>query len=75
MNPDGNLVAHATGEVELEGSVLVLKRIHVRMELHAPAAQREVAERAHGIYAESCPVYRSVKAAIAVTTQLDFCAT
>lgn len=72
MNPDGQLVAYATGEVELEGSVLVLKRIHVRMELRAPQAQREVAERAHAVYADSCPVYRSLKAAIAVTTELDF---
>ena len=72
MNPDGQLVAYATGEVELEGSVLVLKRIHVRMELRAPQAQREAAERAHGVYADSCPVYRSLKAAIAITTDLDF---
>ena len=75
MNPDGTLVAYATGEVELEGTVLVLKRIHVRMELRAPDSQREVAERAHGIYADSCPVYRSLKAAIAITTELDFRAT
>ena len=72
MNPDGQLVAYATGEVELEGSVLVLKRIHVRMELRAPQAQREAAERAHAVYADSCPDYRSLKAAIAVTTELDF---
>jgi uncharacterized OsmC-like protein len=72
VNPDGQLVAYATGEVELEGSVLVLKRIHVRMELRAPQAQREAAERAHGVYADSCPVYRSLKAAIAITTDLDF---
>jgi uncharacterized OsmC-like protein len=72
VNPDGKLVAHATGEVELEGSVLVIKRIHVRMELRAPGAQREAAERAHGLYADSCPVYRSLKAAIAITTELDF---
>ena len=72
MNPDGKLVAHASGEVELEGGVLVIKRIHVRMGLRAPAAQREAAERAHGVYADSCPVYRSLKAAIAITTALDF---
>ena len=72
MDPDGKLVAQATGEVELEGGVLVIKRIHVRMELRAPAAQREAAERAHGLYADSCPVYRSLKAAIAITTELDF---
>ena len=72
MNADGKLVAHAAGEVELEGNVLILKRIHVRMELRAPAAHREAAERAHSLYADSCPVYRSLKAAIAITTELDF---
>ena len=73
MDPDGGkLVAQAIGEVELEGGVLVIKRIHVRMELRAPAAQREAAERAHAVYADSCPVYRSLKAAIAITTELDF---
>jgi hypothetical protein len=72
VNPDGNLSGHATGEIELEGSVLVIKRIHVRMELRAPAEHRNVAERVHGIYADSCPVYRSLKAAIAITTELDF---
>jgi uncharacterized OsmC-like protein len=72
VNPDGKLVAHAAGEIELEGGVLVLKRIHVRMELRAPDSQRETAERAHSVYADSCPVYRSLKAAIAITTGLDF---
>jgi uncharacterized OsmC-like protein len=72
VDPDGGkLVAHATGEVELESGVLVIKRIHVRMELRAPAAQREAAQRAHAVYADSCPVYRSLKAAIAITTELD----
>jgi uncharacterized OsmC-like protein len=72
VNPDGQLVGHATGEVELEGSVLVIKRIRVRMELRAPSTQREAAERAHAVYADSCPVYRSLKAAIEITTELDF---
>lgn len=72
MDPDGKLVGHATGEVELEGGVLVIKRIRVRMELRAAEAQREAAERAHAVYADSCPVYRSLKAAIAITTELDF---
>lgn len=72
VNPDGTLSGHATGEVELDGSVLVIKRIHVRMELRAPEEHRATAQRAHGIYADSCPVYRSLKAAIAITTELDF---
>ena len=72
MNRDGNLTANAIGEVELEGGVLVIKRIHVRMELRAPEEHHNTAERVHGFYADSCPVYRSIKAAIAVTTELDF---
>ena len=58
--------------MELEDvGVLVLKRIHVRMQLRAPPAQRAAAERAHGVYAEKCPVYRSLKGSIAITTELD----
>jgi len=52
--------------------VLVIKRIHVRMNLKGPEAQRETAERVHGIYRDRCPVYRSLRAAIAITTELVF---
>jgi hypothetical protein len=63
-------VGHATGEVELEGKVLVLRRVHVRLELRAAPEHRETAERVHGFYADSCPLYRSLRAAIAITTEL-----
>ncbi len=65
-------MAEAAGEVELEGKVLVIKRIHVKLRLKAPAAQRETAERVHGLFKDACPVYRSLKAAIAITTELAF---
>lgn len=65
------MVADTSGEVELDGKVLVLKRIHVRFRLKSAAASRETAERVHGIFAESCPVYRSLKGSIAITTELD----
>ena len=42
------------------------------MNLHASAADRETAERVHGIYRDSCPVYRTLKSAIAITTELVF---
>ncbi len=58
--------------MELEGKVLVIKRIHVRLRLRAAEAQRAVAEKVHGIFAEACPVYRSLRAAIAITTELVF---
>lgn len=50
--------------------MLVLRRIHLRLELRAPPEQRPVAERVHGIYADSCPLYRSLRAAIAITSEL-----
>jgi uncharacterized OsmC-like protein len=49
---------------------LVLKRIHLRLRLKTEPGNREAAERVHGFYADSCPVYRSLKAAIAITTEL-----
>jgi hypothetical protein len=63
-------VAVVTGEVELEEKVLVLRRVHARMELRASEAQRETAQRVHGFYAEACPLYRSLRAAIAITSEL-----
>lgn len=50
----------------------MIRRIHVRMNLQASAADRETAERVHGVYRESCPVYRTLKPAIAITTELVF---
>jgi uncharacterized OsmC-like protein len=64
------LVAKVTGEVELEEKVLVVRRIHVVLELRAAPAHREVAERVHGFYARSCPLYRSLHTAIAITSEL-----
>ena len=65
-------MGQAVGEIELEGSVLVIRRIHVRLRLKAEEAHRETANRVHGIFADKCPVYRSLKAAIAMTTELSF---
>ena len=58
----------------MEGSTLVLKRIHVRLELRAAPEHRETAERVHGFYADACPLYRSLRAAIGITTELAFVA-
>jgi hypothetical protein len=69
---DGKLIGRATGDVELEGKVLVLRRVHVRLELRAAPEHRETAERVHGFYADSCPLYRSLKAAIAITSDVVF---
>jgi uncharacterized OsmC-like protein len=67
------LSARAVGEVEkTEDGVLVVKRIHVRFQLKAKAADRQTAERVHGFYAEKCPIYRTLKNGIAISTELAF---
>jgi uncharacterized OsmC-like protein len=64
------LVSEAAGEIELEDNVLVIRRMHVRLTLKAPQADWEAAGRVHGFFADKCPVFRSLKAAIAITTEL-----
>jgi len=58
--------------VELEGKTLVIKRIHVKFSLQCDPAQRATAERVHGIYAQGCPIYRSIHPQIAVTSEVAF---
>jgi hypothetical protein len=44
----------------------------VRLRLQTKEEHHEVATRVHGIFADKCPVYRSLKAAITMTTELVF---
>ena len=60
------------GEVELEGTVLVIRRIHVKLKLSTAAENHETALRVHGFFADKCPVYLTLKPAIAMTTELIF---
>ena len=66
------MTADATGEVETESGVLIIRRIHVVLRLKAAAGQKETAERVHGFFADRCPVYRTLKPAIEITTELAF---
>ena len=65
-------MSEAVGEVELDDSVLVIRRIHVVLKLKVEVSQRETARRVHGFFADGCPVYRTLKPAIAITTELIF---
>ncbi|MEZ5351317.1 MAG: OsmC family protein [Bryobacteraceae bacterium] len=71
----GLLIGDATGEVETEDKVLVIRRVHVRLQLQAAEEHRETAERVHAVFHDRCPVYRTLKSAIAITTSLEFQAT
>lgn len=65
---NGKLIAEVTGEVETEDNVLVIRRIHVDLQLSAPEESRETVERVHGIYAMNCPLYRTLHKAIQLTS-------
>jgi len=49
----------------------VIRRIHVRYKLKAPADQRQTIERVHDVHAGHCPVARSLEGAIAIRTSLE----
>jgi uncharacterized OsmC-like protein len=68
---DGRLTAEVRGEVESEGGVLIIRRIHVKHRLQAAESARETVERVHGVYAQKCPVYRSLEKAIAITSSFE----
>lgn len=68
----GKLVGEVTGEIETEDGVLVIRRIHVVYKLQAPEEAREKARRVHAMHKDHCPVYRSIRDAIDVTTELEF---
>ena len=62
-------MGNARGEIEIEGKVLVLKRIHVDYAgVAVPPDKQEAAERALATHQQACPVSRSIEAAIEVTT-------
>lgn len=50
----------------------MIKRIHVRYELTIDAdADRDTIERVHGFHAEHCPVARSIRDAIDISTEVE----
>jgi uncharacterized OsmC-like protein len=71
VGPD-DLVGEVTGEIEKDGSVLVLRRVHVTYRLRVPDDAREKVDRALKTHADMCPVARSIKGAIEVTTEVDY---
>jgi len=64
----GRLTAEVRGEIESEGGVLIIRRIHVDMKLRASADVRETVERVHGFFAQKCPVFRSLSPGIQITS-------
>ena len=51
--------------------MLVIRRIHVTYHLKVEPTKRETAERVLGFHADSCPVARTLRGCIAITTALE----
>ena len=68
IEPAG-LVGHARGEIELDGGVLVIRRIHMTYSgVEVREDKRDTAERALSTHHTVCPVSRSIAGAIEVTS-------
>lgn len=59
------------GEIEKDGRVLVIRRIHVTYRLRVADEHREAVEKVHGFHADYCPIARSFRGAIAISTSLE----
>jgi len=65
------LAAEVRGEIEKDGNVLVIKRIHVTYHLKLKSEQRETAERVLDFHADKCPVARTLKGCVDISTELN----
>jgi hypothetical protein len=69
--------ADAVGEIELDGKVLVVRRIHLAYHLVVDQAvvadqkKRAAIERVLGSHADRCPVARTIGGCVAISTSLD----
>ena len=60
------------GEIEKDGAVLIIRRIHVRYRLRVPASSRETVERVLAVHADSCPVARTLKGCVEIETEVEY---
>ena len=67
---DGTLTADARGEIAAEGKVLMIRSIHVRLRLKTSMQHVQTALRVHEMDADSCPIYRTLKSAIRISSEL-----
>ena len=61
--------------MEADGKVLVIKRIRQTFRLAVPERERETVERVLSVYADSCPVARSLKGSIEVSSRIEYAPT
>ncbi len=72
---EGNLHSESVGEIEKEGSVLVVRRISITYHLKiAPtlrAEKQDAIDRVMEVHADACPVHRTISKCVNITTALE----
>ena len=71
---NGRLRAEVRGEIESDQGVLVIRRVHVHYLLDGAEQTRETVERVHRVYAEKCPVYKTLRPAFEITSDFELTA-
>ena len=61
--------------MEADGKVLVIRRIKQTFHLAVPEGDRENVGRVLSVYADSCPVARSVKGSVEISSEVEFVST
>ena len=59
------------GEIETEGKVLVIKRIRTTFHLTTEENNHEKIKRVLKVYADGCPIARSIKDSIDIISELN----
>lgn len=71
---EGFLHSESVGEVEKEGGVLVIRRVHIvyhlNVEARLLAQKRDAIQRAFDLHPDACPVYKSIHGSIDITREL-----
>ena len=68
-------MADVRGEVETsEDGVLVIRRIHASFRNTATEEKRNTIDRVHSVYANKCPIFRSLSSAIQTTSSYSLVA-
>jgi uncharacterized OsmC-like protein len=68
---NGRLRAEVRGEIESDQGVLVIRRVHVHFFLDETELVRETVERVHRVYADKCPVYKTLRPAFEITSEFE----
>ena len=72
---NGRLRAEVRGEIESDQGVLVIRRVHVHYLLDGAEQVREIVERVHRVYADKCPVYKTLGPAFEITSDFELTGT